>query len=91
MIITCKPASLLDCYGCCTCLVHVDTPKSRNDTNFKDPTVNMDEEETAKHILGRYWGTEDLLFKSKNRNTYGQYLDDFNYTKSQYLLLAFSY
>lgn len=35
-------------------------PKPKIDKSCKDPTVSMDEEETAKYILGWYWGMEDL-------------------------------
>lgn len=35
-------------------------PKPKSDTNCKDPTIGMDEVETATYILGSYWGMEDL-------------------------------
>lgn len=51
MAITCGPASLLDHYGCYTCLVHAGICVSRNDTSCKDPSLGMDEEEIAKYIV----------------------------------------
>lgn len=35
-------------------------PKPKSDTSCKDPTISMDEVETAVRILGSHWGTEDL-------------------------------
>ena len=35
-------------------------PKPKSYTSCQDPTISMDEEETATYILGSYWGMEDL-------------------------------